>query len=57
MNCRTCRLRYRAYLSSKFQKFAVQCVVLLGGLVSQFFDLEAELPLPPDRKDGEDGSG
>ena len=50
-------MRYRAYLSSKFQKFAVQCVVLLGGLVSQFFDLEAELPLPPDRKDGEDGSG
>ena len=41
----------------KFQEFAVQCVVLLRGLVSQFFDPEAELPLPLNRKDGEDGRG
>ena len=29
MRCWTCRLSYSAYLSPKFQKFAVQCIILL----------------------------
>jgi hypothetical protein len=50
-------LRGDAYLPSQFQKFAMQCVVLLRGLVSQFLDPKAQLPLPPYRKDGENRSG
>jgi len=44
-------------LAPQFQKFAVQCVVLLRGLVGHLLDPEAEPSLPHDRKDGQDGSG
>ena len=44
-------------LPPQFQKLAVQCVVLLRGLVSHLFDPETEPSLPHDRKDGQDGSG
>jgi hypothetical protein len=50
-------LRDDAYLPSQFQKLAVQCVVLLRSLVSQFFDPKAQLSLPPYRRDGENRSG
>lgn len=51
------RLRDDAYLPSQFQKFAMQCVVLLRALVSQLLDPKAQLPLPPYRRDGENRSG
>ena len=50
-------MRESRYLVSKFQEFAVQCVILLRSLVNKLFDLTAKLPLPPNRNESEDWSG
>jgi hypothetical protein len=49
--------RNSGYLPPKLQHFAVKCVILLRGSLSNLFDLKAKLPLPPHRRNGEDRSG
>jgi len=57
VNCLRCRLGESGDLPPQFQKFAVQRVVLLRGLVSHLLDAEAESSLSHDRRNGQDGSG
>ena len=45
------------YLSSQFQKFAMQCIVLTRCLLGNFLYPEAEPPLAHNRGDGQDRSG
>ena len=56
MNC-GCRLGESSDLAPQFQKFAMQRVILLRGLVGHLFDPEAKFSLPYDGRDGQDGSG
>jgi len=50
-------LRENRDLASKFEEFTVQSVALLQAELSEFLDLTAKLPLPPNRIEGEAGSG
>jgi len=50
-------LRESRELASKFEEFTVQSVNLLRAELRELFDLTAKLPLPPNRIDGEAGSG
>jgi hypothetical protein len=49
--------RNSGYLPPQIQHFAVKRVILLRGSLSKLFDLQAELPLPHHRRNGEDRSG
>ena len=44
-------------LAPKFEEFTVESVALLQAELRELFDLTAKLPLPPDRIDGQAGSG
>lgn len=44
-------------LPSQFQKFPVQCVILLRCLLGDFFDPESEPPLSDNGGDRQDRSG
>jgi len=57
MNSFGCWLGESCDLAPQFQKFAMQGVILLRGLVGQLFDSEAESSLPHDRRNGQDRSG
>ena len=57
MHCLRYRLGESGDLAPQFQKFAVQRVILLRGLVSHLLDAEAESSLPHECGNGQDGSG
>lgn len=55
--CLGCSPWKRNYLSSQFQKFAMQGIVLTRCLLGNFLYPEAEPPLAHDGGDGQDRSG
>lgn len=57
VNSHTGGLGESSNLAPQIQQFAVQCVALLRGLASDFFDPKTELPLPNHGRDSQDRSG
>jgi hypothetical protein len=50
-------LRKSRDLPAKFQQFAMQSIILLGSLLCDFFDPNAEPVLPHKHNDGDDRRG